>query len=1722
MKKKFILFVVLAAVLGLLAATATADQSTPQLSKANGQSAIVIEPKGASGAANYIIQLKDAPLGLQAGSALDARTPESQAYLAQLDRAQADLVAAASQTLGRNVSPAFSYKHAFNGIVVEMTPAEAAEVAKLPGVTKIYREQFRELLTDAGPTWIGADNLWNGTVPNHGEGTTAAVLDTGINFDHPSFADVGGDGYDHPAPAQYFGVCDPGDSQFDASYTCNDKLVGGYTFVSEAVTPEDSDGHGSHTASTVAGNFVFDATLEAPTISVDGDISGVAPHAQIIAMDVCVTSCPSSALIAAVDKVVELNGLFPGFIDAINYSISGGEDPYNDPVELGFLTANTAGVFVSASAGNSGPGPFTVAHRSPWLTTVAASTHNREFTDNLLNLTSDGGPLPDMAGVGLTTGYGPDNIVYAGDYGDNLCFLGSFPPGTWSGEIVICDRGTNARVEKGQAVLDGGAGGMILADNGGGVVSDPHFLPATHISQTDGTTVKDWVAANTNPMGTIEGTIADFADENGDIMAGFSSRGPNDTFDVIKPSVTAPGVNIWAAVSDGVVAPDGTDEYNLLSGTSMSSPHDAGASLLVKAAHPSWNPQQIQAALMMTAVQDGVLKEDAATPADPFDMGSGRIQVDWAAQAGLVMDETEANFLAAEGDDDLIRALNIPSMANSNCVGGTCSWTRTVQSSVDFTVNWDASSTGEYPVTVAPASFSLAAGASQELTITADASAVADGTWRFANVVLTPSFPAGANGGGGGGTYCSTPGIAIPDNNPTGVNDTITVGDTGSITDVDVTVEATHTWIGDLVFTVAHGSSVTVIDQPGVPVSTFGCSQNHINATLDDEAAAPVEDQCAASPNPTPPPYAIDGAFTPNNALSAFDSGEMSGDWTITAADLVAGDTGTLTEWCVVISAGGGGPVLPPVAHMPVAVIASGGSVPDLVEIEANSSAGSMTVPGFVSGSPVTELQLGASGLVEGSYFSYEMSTDPTNGDPYDNLNDGTVYYEVFNVPAGAHRLVAEIVASESPDIDLFVGTGATPSADTLVCFSATGIALEYCNVDDPAAGDWWVLVQDWEDSGNPPDTVVLSAAVVPDGDAGNFPLSGPASVPAGQPFDVEVGWNEPAFESDDYWYGSFDIGTDAGNPDNVGTTNVNVWVNFPPTIDVNPDSLAASLATDNSIVQALDISNVGTGTLDWNIAEDITAGVDGGVITLTHSASQAIEQFNSVSCNAGGLHTDNSYLRRFNLNDFGIAGNFDVSSVQVGVEQAAGASGSQPITINLYTLSGSFVYANLTLIGTATVNIPDQALTVYEIPVVGTAPAGSELVVELFTPDGQTAGNSFFVGSNNDGQTGASYLVAADCGITEPTDTADIGFPDMHVVMNVLGTEAVAGTCQALVDIPWASVNPTSGSAAAGETDTVDVTFDATGLATGVYTGTLCVTSNDVVNPLVQVPLTLTVEDAAPAITLEKTVGTDPLTCSGTANINVVAGTTVYYCYTVTNTGNVALGTHDLTDDQLGAIFTGELYDLAPGASVDSVSLGFVASAVVMTDTTNVGTWVASVVGGPSASASATATVTVSPAPVLGISLDKTVGTDPLTCGTTDNLQVSAGTVVYYCLTVTNTGTTGLFTHDIVDSILGVNLTGVAYSLLPGEDVNTIELGLTLAYTVTADTTNTAMWMSYDDAGASAMAEDSATVTLAPTDVSLTGFGSDNNVATLPIIFTMVVAFALVVIISHRRRTTN
>ena len=618
-----------------------------------------------------------------------------------------------------------SLRVVYGGVAMVVPANQAKQLLAVPGVVAVQEDTLNQKLTDSSPEFVDAPPVWQGLggQATAGAGVLFADLDSGVWPEHPSF-----DGNaDLPAkPTRPGGGaidCNYGDNPLtpeDDPFECNNKLVGGSGFLETynsvqdeetyGDTARDSDGHGTHTTSTAAGGIVE----HADPLGVDrGTISGLAPGAAVVEYKVCgLQGCFSSDSADAVGQSI-LDGA-----DVINFSISGGVDPLSDPVELAFLDAYDAGVFVASSAGNDGPGASTANHLSPWVTSVAASTQSRAF-ESTLSLTGDDDATLELTGASITAGIDQDTpVVLAEDvpgYGAQLCDEEPAADDTFAGLIVACERGGNGRIEKGYNLDLGGAEGMILynptlADT----ETDNHWVPTVHLA--DGTEFLDFVDAH----GPVTATFTDGQKTTGkgDVMAAFSSRGPAGQ--VIKPDITAPGVSILAGNTptpdEPGLGPEG-EYYMAIAGTSMSGPHVAGAGILLKAAHPDWTPGQIKSALMTTATT-AVVKEDEETPADPFDMGSGRIDIAKASNPGLTLDESAEDFVDLTGTVNAID-LNIPSV-NATVMPGRETTTRTFTNVGGGTATYrvSASAPAGSTITVTPSTFTVAAGQSKDVAIT--------------------------------------------------------------------------------------------------------------------------------------------------------------------------------------------------------------------------------------------------------------------------------------------------------------------------------------------------------------------------------------------------------------------------------------------------------------------------------------------------------------------------------------------------------------------------------------------------------------------------------------------------------------------------------------------------------------------------------------------------------------------------------------------------------------------------------------------------------------------------------------------------------------------------------------------------------------------------------------------------------------------------------------------
>lgn len=562
----------------------------------------------------------------------------------------------------------YSYDNAIHGFSTRLTPEEAELLQSQPGILSVLPEMRYELHTTRTPEFLGLDKAAD-MFPESDSASDViiGVLDTGVWPESKSFVDTGMG----PVPSSWKGQCESGTNFTSAN--CNRKLIGARYFAKgyeatlgpideskESKSPRDDDGHGSHTASTAGGSVVEGANLFGYAA---GTARGMATRARVAVYKVCwIGGCFSSDILGAMDKAIE-DG-----VNILSMSLGGGmSDYYRDSVAIGSFAAMEKGILVSCSAGNAGPTSYSLSNVAPWITTVGAGTLDRDFPA-FVSL----GNGRNYSGVSLYRGSSlPGKLlpfVYAGNASNstngNLCMMDSLIPEKVAGKIVMCDRGVNARVQKGAVVKAAGGLGMVLANtaaNGEELVADAHLLPATSVGEKNGDEIKSYLSKDPNPTVTIlfEGTKVGI--QPSPVVAAFSSRGPNTiTPQVLKPDLIAPGVNILAGWA-GSVGPTGlsTDsrrvDFNIISGTSMSCPHVSGLAALLKAAHPDWSPAAIRSALMTTAYvayKNGQKLQDIATGKDstPFDHGAGHVDPVSALNPGLVYDlkvDDYLNFLCA-------------------------------------------------------------------------------------------------------------------------------------------------------------------------------------------------------------------------------------------------------------------------------------------------------------------------------------------------------------------------------------------------------------------------------------------------------------------------------------------------------------------------------------------------------------------------------------------------------------------------------------------------------------------------------------------------------------------------------------------------------------------------------------------------------------------------------------------------------------------------------------------------------------------------------------------------------------------------------------------------------------------------------------------------------------------------------------------------------------------
>lgn len=677
-----------------LLVTALVSAAPAQIEDDKGQSTVA-EAAGEGYSHRLIVELESPSLAAVSereglarveGDRLNTQAPEAQEYVDRLQAEQAAFISAMEQAMpsasvagyineaGERVEA--TYQVVFNGVAVDpgMPVAQARkQLAQIDGVKAVYLDHAHQPQLYASRPFINLQSLWdqidNDLSENPGEGILVASMDGGAHHEAAMFD---GTGYSYPAGWPSDGL---GDSQNN-----NGKIVASRAYFRDWDPPsvgdentwpgEQGTSHGTHTASTAGGNEVG-ATFLGITQPIT--ISGIAPNAWIMSYRVFYNSVTNDGsfytaegIAALEDIVMDSNYNDPDNPTVLNNSWGGGPGSVGgefDPLDQALINAADSGIFVSMSAGNAGPGHGTTDHPSPDYINVAAvsdpgayaagrfsvsapepvspTLQNMPFAESLF-----GAPLP--LGTTIT-----DTFVTATSV-DPANFEGceEWDGTPFAGQAVLISRGScefgvkvlNAENAGAEFVIvhNNAGGGEALVNMAPGEVGNQVTIPSIFIGYTDGTEMVDWYdtygAASEYELNTVAYQLGD----NADVIANFSSRGPG-VGNVLKPDIAAPGVSILAQGYGSGTGEQRHLGFGQVGGTSMAAPHVAGSAALLRQLYPTWSNAEIKSALMSTSVYTDVWNSDG-TPAQPLDMGAGRLDLTNAADPGVILDPPSLSF----------------------------------------------------------------------------------------------------------------------------------------------------------------------------------------------------------------------------------------------------------------------------------------------------------------------------------------------------------------------------------------------------------------------------------------------------------------------------------------------------------------------------------------------------------------------------------------------------------------------------------------------------------------------------------------------------------------------------------------------------------------------------------------------------------------------------------------------------------------------------------------------------------------------------------------------------------------------------------------------------------------------------------------------------------------------------------------------------------------------
>ncbi|XP_037480387.1 subtilisin-like protease [Triticum dicoccoides] len=518
-----------------------------------------------------------------------------------------------------------SYTEVFSGFAVRLTDAELDTVAKKPGFVRAFPDRTLQLMTTHTPEFLGLRNdtgFWSQA--GYGKGVIIGLLDTGIYATHPSFNDHGVP----PPPARWKGSC--------KAARCNNKLIGAKSFI-EGVDSGDEEGHGTHTSSTAAGNFITGASYHGVGVG-KGTAAGIAPSAHIAMYKVCDSrGCEESAVLAGLEEAIK-DG-----VDVLSFSVGGTMSPIydQDPIAIGAFSAMSKGILMVCAAGNDGPDLFSVTNVAPWLLTVAAGSVDRSFGASV-NLGN--GKIID--GEALTQKASPSSKSHPLVYSEERRYCNYSDDSGIAGKILVCEN-TKSETQKSNVrrIVGAGASGVVLFNDkisGYTTIVQDYNSSVVQVTASDGGILIAYAASSTSSSVaslTYNNTL--FGVRPAPVVPFFSSRGPSFTnLNILKPDILAPGLNILAAWPPSTAS--GQGPFNIISGTSMATPHVSGVAALIKSIHPDWSPAAIKSAILTTSdivnSTGGSILDEQHRKAGVFDTGAGHVNPARAADPGLVYD----------------------------------------------------------------------------------------------------------------------------------------------------------------------------------------------------------------------------------------------------------------------------------------------------------------------------------------------------------------------------------------------------------------------------------------------------------------------------------------------------------------------------------------------------------------------------------------------------------------------------------------------------------------------------------------------------------------------------------------------------------------------------------------------------------------------------------------------------------------------------------------------------------------------------------------------------------------------------------------------------------------------------------------------------------------------------------------------------------------------------